>query len=332
MASKTTSRDGEESRAGYFQLSTDHLPPAHRLEFWYETTGRRMTCRQEPGGEVRAKIQGLVRDDFEFLDYQSEAFLMHRDRKMCNRDGQDEISIGLVLSAKSGAIQNDQELPLRRGELYVIDFGKPVDSVLSTHHELAIALPRKLVQQAVGARVDHLAGRKLSGRGIGGLLVAHMRAMAKEAQHLTPVQQQIAMRTASDLALATLRAENPSNHGDLANFSDGIFLAACRTIEQHCQDHFFNIDSLAAIMGCSRATVYRLFRSQGQSVSDAIWKARLKISARMLRSPDHVLHSISEVSLSCGFLDLSSFSKMFKRQFGMSPSDWRASQIEKSNE
>jgi AraC-like DNA-binding protein len=331
MTSKTTSQDGEEPRTGYFQLNTDHLPPADRLEFWYETTGRRMTCQQVPEKEVHAKIQGLVGNHFEFLDYEAESFLMSRDRKMCNRDGRDEISIGLVLSAKSGAIQDGLELPLSCGELYVIDFGKPVDSVVPVHHELAIALPRKLVRQTIGGHVNQLAGQKLSRRGIGGLLAAHMTAMAKEAQYLTPVQQQIAMHAASDLALATLRAADPSATGDFARFSDGIYLAACRTIHQHCRDHSFDVAKLAAIMGCSRASIYRLFRSRGRSVSGTIWRTRLKIAARMLRSPDHVLLSISDISLSCGFLDLSSFSKMFKRQFGMSPSDWRASQIKKSN-
>jgi AraC-like DNA-binding protein len=317
--------DGKAAPVGYFELSTDHLPPKQRLEFWYESTGRRMDCRRggDPSKEVKARVRGLVRNDVEFLDYTSESFLMTRDRAMCGRDGRDEVSIGLVMSHKTGAIQNDNELSLQQGELYVIDFGRPVSSVIPNHHELAVALPRRVVAQAMGRDLDTLGGQRLSTSGIGGLLASNMQALAREARFLTPTQQQIALQAIADLALATLQASALGRNSDLAPHTTGLYAAACQMIRQHCTDFSFDVDRLATMMCCSRASLYRMFRDQNRSVAAEIWDARLQCAHNMLMSKRYSKLTIAEIALRAGFLDQSTFSKMFKQRYGMSPRDLR---------
>lgn len=317
--------DVKATPVGYFELSTEHLPPKQRLAFWYESTGRRMDCRRggDPSKEVKARVHGLVRNDVEFLDYTSESFLMTRDRAMCGRDGRDEVSIGLVMSPKTGAIQNDNELSLQRGELYVIDFGRPVSSVIPNHHELAVTLPRRMVMQVMGSDLDKLGGQRLSTSGIGGLLASHMQALAREARFLTPAQQQVALQVTADLALATLQASALSRNSNMAPYTTGLYAAACQTIRQHCTDFSFDVDRLATMMGCSRASLYRMFRDQNRSVAAEIWDARLQCAHNMLKSQRCNKLTISEIARRAGFLDQSTFSKMFKKRYGLSPRDLR---------
>jgi len=49
---------------------------------------------------------------------------------------------------------------------------------------------------------------------------------------------------------------------------------------------------------------------------------RLKIAATMLRLTDR---SVGEIALSCGFGDVSYFSKLYRREFGRTPLDTRLS-------
>lgn len=317
---------GPQPWTGFIERSVDHIPPAGRLDFWYQSTSKRMECHYAAtdGRPVRARLQALVQANTEFIEYQSDAFLMRRDRRMCRADGRDEISIGLVLSPASGAIQDGTQMPLQRGDLYVIDFGRPVDSATLGHHELAIMLPRRLVAQAMGQATDTLGGRKLSSQGMGGLLASHMAAMAREARFLTPAQQRIALQAACDLALATLQDSRPGSALDMERFADGLYASACRTIETHCADHTFNAEKLAALLGCSRASLYRIFAGHEHSVSAAIWDARLDHARWMLQSPRHRNLSISDIAFRSGFLDLAAFSRMYKHRHGHPPREARA--------
>jgi AraC-like DNA-binding protein len=303
------------------EFGTGHLPVAERAEFWFEGTGRRMQCRptNEPRRPPNERERALSGDGIEFMDYVSQSFLMTRDQAMCRRDGHDEISIGLVVSPRTGAVQNGRELSLRRGELYVIDFGRPVSSVLPDHHELALAMPRALVERSVGARLDDLGGRLLSTRGVGGLLAAHMRALAAHADELSASQQMVAMRAAADLALAAL---HDACHA-CDRLPDGFYLAARASIDRCCGDARFGVGELAALMGCSRAQLYRLFHAHGQGIAATIWTARLQQARRMLCSRQHLDLSVAEIAWRCGFLDASSFSRMFRHRYGMSPRNTR---------
>jgi AraC-like DNA-binding protein len=318
-----------EPWVGFIEVSADHEPPSQRLDFWYHTTGRRMECHYaaSDGRPVQARLQALVQADTEFMEYRSDAFTMRRSSGMCRSDDRDEISIGLVLSPMSGAIQSGQELPLRCGDLYVVDFGRPVDSVTLGHHELAVMLPRRLVSQALGAATDNLGGSKLSTRGIGGLLAAHMSALAREARFLSPSEQRVALQAATDLALATLQGSNPDAALNMERYSNGLYAAACRAIDHNCVDHTFNADKLAVLLGCSRASLYRLFSGRERSVAGTIWSSRLSHATRMLRSSRHRNLTISDIALRCGFLDPPTFSRMFKAQYGKSPREMRGSMI-----
>lgn len=309
--------------AMFFERSTDGVRVKERPEFWTETTGRRMISTAAPNAwrPASARLRGLVGAGVEFLDYTSEFMWMDRTPAMCNADGREEVSVGLVLGAGTGAAQNDRELRLSRGDLYVIDFGRPVRSLVLCHHELAISLPRRAVAAAVGD-VSRLGGTRLANDGVGALLSALMRATAEEATRLTPSEQASALTAASELALATLRAAT-GGESDFDQVAHGLYAAAGGIIERQCADPELTPEKVAAALGCSRASLYRLFAANGEGVAAAIWEARLTRARHMLSQPGQSDVTLAEIAYRCGFLDQSTFSRMFKRRYDMTPREAR---------
>ncbi|MEI9849767.1 MAG: helix-turn-helix transcriptional regulator [Sphingomonas sp.] len=300
-------------------LSTELIPESQRLDYWFSTTGGRMACsRSSDTDPIHARVAVLAAPEIEFMSYESRGFMMERTARMCAADDRDEISIGLVSSPVSGAVQHDREIQLRRGQLYVIDFGHAVRSVLPAHQELALFLPRSAVRSVIGDAVDALGGHMLQTSGIGGLLAAHMQALAVEAPLLSATEREVAMRAASELALATLSAAPAA---DAERFANGLYAAAIRLIDLHCGDHEFSAAALAAHLGCSRATLYRLFARYEEGVAEAIWTARLERARGLLLRDASI--SVTEAAYRSGFLDLSSFARMYRRRFGHSPRELR---------
>ena len=83
------------------------------------------------------------------------------------------------------------------------------------------------------------------------------------------------------------------------------------------------IEQLAEDVGLSASRLAHLFRENtGTSIQGYILERRLK-AAGMLLLQTH--ERISQIAYSVGFGDVSNFNHAFKRRFGMSPRQYRAS-------
>ena len=95
---------------------------------------------------------------------------------------------------------------------------------------------------------------------------------------------------------------------------------ALEIVETHMEDPEFDVDAFAKQMHMSRSTLYRKIRGiTGQPVKGFLRIQRLKRAAQLLTE---VGYNVSEASLRVGFLDRNYFSRAFKQQFGMSPSEY----------
>ena len=79
---------------------------------------------------------------------------------------------------------------------------------------------------------------------------------------------------------------------------------------------------MAAELGVSLRSLYRLFARRGLVVAQYIRNRRLDLCAQALRSAAGQ-EKLAGVGLDWGFADHSHFSTAFKQRFGMSPSEYR---------
>lgn len=100
-------------------------------------------------------------------------------------------------------------------------------------------------------------------------------------------------------------------------------LQARALVQTYAHDPNFGAMSLANMLGMSRASLYRLLEPLG-GVSAFIRKTRLIKANRMLRSDCEEQDQIQGIAAACGFTRLDSFTRAFKDQFGITPSQARA--------
>jgi AraC family transcriptional regulator len=90
-------------------------------------------------------------------------------------------------------------------------------------------------------------------------------------------------------------------------------------------DESFTVSEMAAVACMSPAHFARSFKARtGQSPHQFVSRKRLELAERMLLDP---YRPMSEIALSTGFSSQSNFSRAFRNVSGMSPGDYRASQI-----
>jgi AraC-like DNA-binding protein len=92
-------------------------------------------------------------------------------------------------------------------------------------------------------------------------------------------------------------------------------------VRQNMASPEFGPEQLARLMAMSRSKLYRLFESTG-GVAHFINRERLREAHRRLSSPIDAL-SIHVIGNEVGFIDHSTFSRAFRREFGYSPTEAR---------
>jgi AraC-like DNA-binding protein len=237
-------------------------------------------------------------------------------------DGRGDISIALVLGCREAIVSNVRDLKLQSGDLYLLDYSAPIRATRPKHRELALILPRPAVTGLLGDDLSALAGKRLPPRGFSGLLRTQMLRAADVAV-LPPDDSEAASITgALAMGLAALQAV-VGGYPDPDRVADGLYRAAELAIAQFCNDTNLSPQIVASMVGCSRATLYRLFSARDRSVAAAIWGARLARAHRMLTDRTQRHLQIGEIAFHSGFADQSTFSRMFRRHYDLSPRDLR---------
>ena len=90
-------------------------------------------------------------------------------------------------------------------------------------------------------------------------------------------------------------------------------------IEANLTDSDLNVETIGAELGLSRVQLYRKVKAlTGQSPVELLRTARLNKGRQLLQTTGK---TVSEVAYEVGFTAPSYFTKCFKDEFGISPSD-----------
>lgn len=103
--------------------------------------------------------------------------------------------------------------------------------------------------------------------------------------------------------------------------ADERFLKKClNAVEENISNPDFGVEELSAVVGVSKAQLYRKISSiTGQSSVQFIRSIRLKRAAQLLLQDDS---SVSDIMYMVGFNSQSYFSKIFKEEFGCMPREY----------
>lgn len=99
-------------------------------------------------------------------------------------------------------------------------------------------------------------------------------------------------------------------------------------IQEHFSDPDLSVERIAQHVGLTRSYLYKIFqKTANSSISDTIQNLRLSKAVALL---EHNQYSIKELSNMVGFNSQAYFSKLFKEQFKLSPTDYRKKLFEKT--
>jgi len=214
-----------------------------------------------------------------------------------------------AVDAASGFVLFDRDQP--------VDLIEPAAFVMT-----GLKLPRALVAAALGAAPTE-SGPPIRPFAHSGPLLAGLQwqfdVLSERARQTDATDISAAVATARSLAMTLLAQRNPRRRMLPDTFDDALLTAARHQLELYAGNPDLTAGGVAAMLGCSRARLYQLFKREDVTAGEVLRDARLRRAARLLQSDA----KIGEIAWRCGYAEFSAFDKAFRRRFGMTPSDYR---------
>lgn len=124
-------------------------------------------------------------------------------------------------------------------------------------------------------------------------------------------------------SLVTTSLHQSAHDLDKAGHGNAKLRKAEQHILAHISDPALDPNDLAAALCMSRRSLYMLFKDHQLTPSKMIHDVRLQRCRQALDEPASRSRKITDIAFDHGFNDYATFSRLFKQQFGVTPSEFR---------
>lgn len=218
--------------------------------------------------------------------------------------------------------QADREVQLLPGHFAIYEASRPYSIRMEAQSAFVVLLCEVAPQDLLLSLAQRVAGRSLPTAG--GAAVA-----------LAAVQEMVAQGEAIDIRsrftvlefVATLLAQqiNASEGGSTRRkrSQDELLREALQYIKCHMDDSDLSPGRIASALNVCRRTLYHAFSSIDETPQATVQRLRLERCREVLAEKRGEKPNITDLALQYGFSDPAYFARLFRRRFGITPSQCR---------
>lgn len=252
-----------------------------------------------------------------------QAIVINRTERLASASLSDDIHISLQAAGRGFVSQYGRVTDVSPGVLTVTETHRPFTLNYVEPNQRHIVLQAS--RSALGVSDDmirHVAGRQVSGPNPArDAYVSLVTSLMAQPEALSEPASLEMSGIVTSLASAMLRSAFESTP-IMPTTNEALFLAMRNFIRSHLSSPMLSPETVARAHFVSRRKLYEIFELHGEAPADVIRTERITRAAELLgNSAAHA--SISDVAFMTGFSDVTTFTRAFRRHFGVTPRDWR---------
>jgi AraC-like DNA-binding protein len=307
------------------RLSSNLMPARNRKEFLQEIFGRQMLnleLDQNPDAPLHADFTMYALPRLKIVTGFASGVISRRTPKLL-ADSNDDLFLSLNETNTFFASQRGNDVVMGVGDAVLMSCAEPASFRRTGGRAIGLRVPRAALAHVLPV-IEDLAGLHIPRNNEAIRLLQRYVAGINEEPQMSFALGQVVSNHIHDLLTLAI-----TSTGEAAEQAVGRGLKAARLKEMkayiianlHRED--LSISAVSATHALSDRYVQRLFESDGMTFTNFVVQQRLARAYRLLLNPLHFERRINGIALDCGFTDASHFNRMFKRLYGLSPSDVR---------
>lgn len=307
------------------RLSTSVVAPEERLAYWVDmicATFVQLDAFPLAGREFNGDIQVTELGGLRTSDVVADAQHVLRSANQIARSSDAYCLLSLQMEGEATISQDGRSAVLRPGDLSLYDSTRPYTLHFeSRFRQYVFQAPRELLIGR-GLDTERSTARAVSGvTGIGAIVSPFLRGLRDHA-HSVPADAGAALAAqAMDLIASACRPWSP--HLEPESVRSLHRQRVARYISDHFADPDLDVARIAADLHVSVRYVHKLFADTDLTVYRSLIIRRLNAASAVLSDPRMADRTIAQVARDCGFKSTSHFIRLFREQFGRTPSEYR---------
>ncbi|RBQ19226.1 AraC family transcriptional regulator [Spongiactinospora rosea] len=319
------------------RATTEAVDPEERIGFWEEYNRKALvglSCTSYSERGLLARQTNFQVDGVRLAEIAGNAHVVERTPKVAKTAPKDSVFATLLVKGEAVFLHERGCLAVNAGELVLYDTRQPyLFGFSSDMRQILVDIPRELFARTCLA--GSVPAPMHFGRGSAreGTLLSTLRALLDgllAPQRHTPVPGSGDNRPGGADAimdLIRLLALDRAGGGAGATGLLSQLIIAEDYIERHLHDPCLTAGRVASVMGISVRHLSRVFESAQTTPSRYILQRRLLKARHQLADPACRDLTIADIAYRWGFSSQAHFARVFRAQFGQTPSETRAATI-----
>lgn len=304
------------------------IPPAERVDALHEViaslTGQIKINFPLEGKAVEARGITSSLGPLTVATVRANARSVERTARSAQDDLEPAIFVGLQKRGSSMVIQQDRQAILRPGDLIFYESTAPYlvrDTEGIWQHFFRIPVSRLALAPEVFSKNSALI---LSpGHPIADVTANHLGRLATGHADFKGASADAVGQPSIDLLRAVIATHIDATQLTKESLHDTLVVRVLEYVRAHLSDSGLNAAQVAAEHHISVRHLYKILAADGVSLADWIRTHRLEECRTELSRTGSRANTIETVARGWGFSDMSSFSRIFRAAYGMSPREWR---------
>lgn len=277
--------------------------------------------RNQAGSEFSAEVSAFRLGNGALTTISTGSCEVIRTKRLAETSDEGFIKVMWQMAGQMQLEQDQRQVLVLPGQATVCDTARPYHIRLSEKAHFAVLMLPYVALPGWETISQRLCGAQLTETG-------SMRAALGALLALTGIPQTFVADAGATVSQAIQLMLTTSMHRSAAAAGSANSLnprlnKAQQHILQHIGDPNLDADDLAEALCMSRRSLYMLFKEYRITPGKMIHDLRLQRSMETLSDPSHRNRKITDIAFDHGFGDYATFSRLFKAQYGVTPSEYR---------
>lgn len=305
----------------------DHLRAPLDLDTWRQAVNTSFVPLQIDeldGIPFRGHLVRTLVEDVSVFEIIATPHVVERTERLIEQVEGRYYKLSLQLAGSAVLEQDGRQVRLRPGDLAIYDTHRPYRLTFhENNHALVIMFPHEAVDLPRDEIARVTAAGFPSDQGLGRVINPFFMELGRNMDQLTGTHAARLVHSALDLLVTMLSHELQQAANGPVSPARSLAREVREYILAHLRDPELTPASIAQAHYISTRHLYTIFSAEGETVSAWIRARRLEHIRRDLVDPVHADRPVSAIAAHWGLHDAAHFSRLFKAEYGQSPSSYR---------